>query len=352
MTTFTNENIDPALLAMDPAAQLLAQLRSGSGPSASAINSPNAPHDDDEDNEMPPARITFPGSNNSLAAFGRLVKNQLKLSENSSVSLNQACQLSADERIIMLFAHVLELGDLVRKNEKSEKWAVSNQLKVLLTAYRGLGASAHVMNAMRESNVPELPSEDQTVECEEVLSKISSKATQFRNVFKTNITCSLVSGSELRNIAALTNKILSGTSIKATLEFYVRVAFLRWVMKAYPGLEDGFWLQVDICIHSNSKRCDSQKELDSFYNAIYQDDIKEYGDPAATSFKTVDLNTANSSWQAAVRRHSKLVEFNPKSEQLLAAMKAQAVGGPKGVKRARVEEAMNENQPLVSVEDQ
>ncbi|KAJ7616791.1 hypothetical protein DFH06DRAFT_1012734 [Mycena polygramma] len=293
----------------------------------------------------------------SLAAFGTLVKGQVKLSDKSAVAFDQYCQnRSAEERGVILFAHVLELLDIAKKNEKAELWTISSDLSQKinsytqafvyspeLVAYRGLNIAGHVLNAMRESSVKNLPPDEETAQCEMVLSKSRDKGTQFRNILKTAIIASTAPGSETANVAALANKLLQHSKIKPTLQFYVRLAFIRWVMRSYPWVsEELFWMMVDQCIEKNSRKCTTKEELDAYvlYNLVYQGDIELYGDPATTPHQTVEFNPSISSWQAVVRKHSKLVRPDPKNAKLLEAAEIASARPAAGNKRRRVE--MNE----------
>ncbi|KAJ7787256.1 hypothetical protein B0H14DRAFT_2399750, partial [Mycena olivaceomarginata] len=191
--------------------------------------------------------------------------------------------------------------------------------------------------ALREINVQDLPTEDETTQCELVVSKIREKGTHYRNILKTAVKMALDPNHETANVAVLSNKLLSGTKIKATLQFYMRLAFIRFVMCSYEWLtEETFWLKVDLAIEENSRDCATKDELDAFYNMIYQDDIAIYGDPANTSYQTVEFNPSRASAQSIVRKHSKLVKPNPKNAQVLAPAEKAFYSG-RSLKRARVE---------------
>ncbi|KAF7372678.1 hypothetical protein MVEN_00131100 [Mycena venus] len=84
-------------------------------------------------------------------------------------------------------------------------------------------------------------------------------------------------------------------------------------MASYPGLtEDAFWLQVDDSLDQNSKRCETQAELDQFYNYIYQEDIEAHGDPASTAHQTAEFNeSGTTSWIAVMRKYSANVLLIP-----------------------------------------
>ncbi|KAJ7435561.1 hypothetical protein FB451DRAFT_1418040 [Mycena latifolia] len=127
------------------------------------------------------------------------------------------------------------------------------------------------------------------------------------------------------------------------LQFYIRLAFLRWVTVQYPGLtEDTYWFQIDELIDQTRKDCATTDDLDRFYNLIYQDDIKVYGDPANTPYKTAESNGAANSWQAIVIKHSANVLVNPKNSQLIA--QAAAAQLAQLSKKRRIESVENEEE--------
>jgi hypothetical protein len=103
--TFTEDNIDPVLLAMDPTFAFLQNVKaaSASGPSpsasASGSNSPSldSPGSNEEDTmDQSPDTPVPSGSNVTapLVAFGRLVKRQTELTEQSTVAFDQFCAVS------------------------------------------------------------------------------------------------------------------------------------------------------------------------------------------------------------------------------------------------------------------
>ncbi|KAJ6570350.1 hypothetical protein B0H10DRAFT_1840288, partial [Mycena sp. CBHHK59/15] len=259
------------------------------------------------------------GNSSTLVSFGRLLKRQFKLSNQSSVAFDQFCQTgSSDERQAILFAYILELIDLGRKNDKAEAWTISPGLSVSViishlpfffvfspttTAYRGLKSAEHLVKAMRECKVADLPNEEETTQNEIVVVKVRGKMTYHRNVLKTKV-CTAMPNPQY---CALANKVLSGTTIKPTVQFYQRLAFLRWCVREYPNLpEDDYWPKVDEIINTYRTDCQSKIELDSVFNAIYEDDKRKYGDPSETDFTTEDIQ-ADQKWQVTVRKHSENV---------------------------------------------
>ncbi|KAJ6612632.1 hypothetical protein B0H10DRAFT_2436903 [Mycena sp. CBHHK59/15] len=360
--TFVEPNIDPALLAMDPASQMLQKMRAKRA-SASAPGTPpprdddaNAGGNDSMDQDLPPGPSSFtPGPSSfalapsSLATFGNLVKHQIKLSDKSAVEFDRFLQ--AKERNMVLFAHVLMLRDITRMNERPDKWVISPDLlkkinmycevfmlSPVLTAYRGLKLNEHILTGLRECNVAELPPNSEPLKVEVVLAKIGKQVTHIRNDTKAAVKQSLKRGSDLENIANLAAKVIQGTKIKATLQLYIRLATIRFVMVNYPVFvgTDAFWLKVDDVLDKNSKQSATQAELDVLYNCYYDDDMAEYGDPAKTSHQTVESNeTDTTSWQGVMRKHSANVLPNPNLGKLLLQALATVATVQSTLKRKR-----------------
>ncbi|KAJ7431156.1 hypothetical protein FB451DRAFT_1228321 [Mycena latifolia] len=325
---FDTDVLDPALLAEDPAQSLLTRVRNT--PSSQVTPSP-APSENDGDAEIPTTPLLESTSSNtpSLVAFGRLVKRKLDLSDASSAAFDQFCQPhSVDERQVLIYAQLLGLQDISKKNEKFETWSISADFGKKISAYvkafvyspttisyRGLNVGEHIMKAMRECKVNDLPAEDDLRAVDLVLTKIRDKGTQLRNIYKTKVKESMEKGSTFRNVATLSHKLLKNTGIKATVQFYQRAALVRWCIASYPGLSDEeFWPRVDTTITTFRKQSSSDVELDKCFNAIYEEDKKTYGDPADTEYKTVD-DAAVSGWQATLIKHAKAVQPTPQQAQ-------------------------------------
>ncbi|KAJ7906756.1 hypothetical protein B0H13DRAFT_1880351 [Mycena leptocephala] len=246
--TFVDANIDPSLLAMNPAAQMLQMYRAG----GSTTPAPSTPDNDDgmdqdrpegapEGTGFPPTSSSLiPPGSSSLITFGNLVKHKVKLSDKSTVAFDQFVRLrSLEERNIMLFAQILELVDITRQNEKADQWVISSDLGLKvktytqafflspdISAYRGLKQAEHILTSMRECNISELPPDAEATNVKSVLSRIGEKGTHYRNIIKTAVMASLEPGSALENIAELTHKLIQGTTIQATFQLYIRVAFI------------------------------------------------------------------------------------------------------------------------------
>ncbi|KAJ7259292.1 hypothetical protein C8J57DRAFT_1515365 [Mycena rebaudengoi] len=305
--TFTEDNIDPVLLPMDPTFAFLQNVKaasaSGLSPSASASgsNSPSldSPGSNEEDTmDQSPDTPVPSGSNVTapLVAFGRLVKRQTELTEQSTVAFDQFCALrTSDERQVMLFAHVLQMLDMARSNSRSSLWRKIHSytqafiLSPTTTAYRGLNTAEHIVSAMRECGIKDLPPDEDTAANELVLTETRNKATYFRNILKTKLKASTAKKSDTRNIAELAAKL------------YQRLAFLRFCVVEYPALsEDEFWPKA---------------ELNVLFTSFYDKDKAIYGDPATTKHKTVDIQTLVS-WQTTVLKHSEAVQPAPKKRKI------------------------------------
>ncbi|KAJ7509388.1 hypothetical protein B0H11DRAFT_2427793 [Mycena galericulata] len=237
--TFVSANIDPQLGGGDPAALMLRRLREHAstpatpGPSESPGPSGDDKMDQDQDTNPPPphSAFNFAPQIPSLTAFGNLVKRQVTLSDKSTVAFDQFCQnRSPEERSVLLLAHVLELLDLARKNEKAELWVITPTLSKkinsytqafmyspTITAYRGLSMAEHLLN---------FPLRKRPLIARWCFPRYRDKGTQYRNILKTAVKESLETDSDTENIAALADKLLRGTKVKATVQFYIRLAFI------------------------------------------------------------------------------------------------------------------------------
>ncbi|KAJ7044425.1 hypothetical protein C8F04DRAFT_1174855 [Mycena alexandri] len=317
--TFVDSNIDPTLLAMDPTAVLLAQMRT----TPNETPSPDTPSGGN--NEDPPATPPMLGfsaeGSSSMVAFGGMLKPQLKLTEKSMVVFDQFIRLrSGDEHNVMLFGHLLELLDIARKNEKADQWTIGSVLSRKINSYTQAFIPCPQLRAYRGLHLGE--------------HVVSTKATHYRNILKAQVKTLLEPKSDPKNIANLADKLLHGTSMKHTLQFYLRLAFIRWVVVQYPWLtEETFWIQVDQAIKKKSQECKTKEELDKLYNFIYEQDIRAHGDPATTEHQVTEFNAAMPSWYVPVRTQAGKIQPNPKNPQLLLS-----AGAPSGSKKRRLED--------------
>ncbi|KAJ7847524.1 hypothetical protein B0H13DRAFT_2091842 [Mycena leptocephala] len=321
-STITDDLIDPQILAMDPTQRILARVPN------TPVSTPPPGNDDDMEEDGLPNSPPMPdlNQNASLVAYGRLVKRQANLSDASAVAFDQFCQAkSADERQALLYATVLQMLDLGKKNDRDAQWSIPADLNRKIIAYvrafvfspttvcyRGLNVNEHILKAMRECNVKSLPDEDDLVAVELVLSLIGSKAIHYRNIFKTKVKQSMASKSPMRNIAVLSHKLLKDTGIKLTLQFYQWVAFIRWCLREYPALSDEeFWPNaVDLSIAKFRQTYKTKEELSQCFTTIYEDDKAIYGKPEDTEHKTVDFATTPE-WQTKLTEHTNAIQPQP-----------------------------------------
>ncbi|KAJ6608341.1 hypothetical protein B0H10DRAFT_1955496 [Mycena sp. CBHHK59/15] len=287
-SSFSDKNINPQLLNMDPAASILQWICNGTLPPPPIDTSAG---DDDMDQDPPPASGILNSTTNHSGNTSSLV---------SFVQLTH----SSDELQVLLLAHVLELLDLSCKNEKAELWTISNSLNALSThrpqwhieVSRLQNISWHVYiviahpislpnKAMQECKV-DLPSEDKISHNDIILAQIRVKGTHYQNIMKTKVKASTSKKSETHNIAALADKVLKGTKMKPIAQFYQHLAFIFCVVE-YPKLtEDEFWPKVDEIIDDYRRSCKTKDKLSQVFNTIYEKDKKMYGDPAVTEYKT------------------------------------------------------------------
>ncbi|KAJ7359233.1 hypothetical protein DFH08DRAFT_1037648 [Mycena albidolilacea] len=305
--TFLNENIDPSLCSIDPTKDIFSRICSAG---LTSTPTPTLPADMDNNDDMPatprfPVKPSNGPTNNPSVSYASLVKNKMALSDAASVALDQFCQARAEDREVLLFVHIVQLLELIKKNEKMELWVISQDLdRKIVTyvkafvfspttvSYRGLNIGEHILKAMRECKVKSLPDDDDTTTNNLVLARIREKCTHYRNVSKSRVKESTAKDSLLRNIAALSHRLAKNSGIKATVQLYQWVALIRWCFVQYPNLEDNeFWPKaVDHTINQFHKRSSNQEELNLCFNAIYEDNKKLYGDPASTEFKAANID--------------------------------------------------------------
>ncbi|KAJ7477105.1 hypothetical protein B0H11DRAFT_2234583 [Mycena galericulata] len=267
-----------------------------------------APRNDDLNDEQAgssqppdaPAQTTPP-----LVAYGRLVKH--KMTSPTRPRLYPAsCTRCVEERQALLFAHVLQLLELSKKNEKAKPWIITPDVAKKISSYVKAFVFSPTTTSYRDLNckVKGLPEEDDTVAVDLVLAKIRDKGTHYRNVYKTKVKESMEKDSAIENIAALSHNLIKSTN------------------------DDGFWPKVDETIAKFRKDSNNQDEFNLCFNTIYEDDKEVHGDPAKTDFKTVESEGVPG-WQATLRKHAGNVQPIPKG-----------AGGPPQKKR-RVEQLEN-----------
>ncbi|KAJ6625340.1 hypothetical protein B0H10DRAFT_2212014 [Mycena sp. CBHHK59/15] len=115
-------------------------------------------------------------------------------------------------------------------------------------AYRGLNAAEHILKAMRELNLTNLPSEKE------------------------------------------------------------RLAFLRLCVWSYSTLNDeDFWLKVDSVMASYRKEAGTEVEISQLFTDIYADDKIRYGNPEETGRITERIEDADH-WHKTLAKHAQNVQ--------------------------------------------
>ncbi|KAJ7792886.1 hypothetical protein B0H14DRAFT_2623408 [Mycena olivaceomarginata] len=156
-----------------------------------------------------------------------------------------------DERQAHVYAGVLQVLDLAKKNDKDTRRIVGYVCAFVFSpttvCYRDINVSKHILKAMHECNVKNLLQEDDIIAVGLVLTLIHSKGTHYRNTFKTKVCVPLL--------------------------LQMHVSYLRF-------------------------RC---------FNTIYEDDKVEYGKPEDTDLTTVDFSTTPD-WQVTLGERTKNIQ--------------------------------------------
>ncbi|KAF9009783.1 hypothetical protein BDZ89DRAFT_1078389 [Hymenopellis radicata] len=280
--------------------------------------------------QLPPSTLIHTGE--------RLLK-RFKLDEEHQAEFRDYCQTpSAEERDALLMLNILEVKALLNKtlNVKTEEWKPSPQLtkhiKLYVHAiillpnlryYSGTIVSA-VLATMRFMKFKELPSEDETVQCQGLNVFIGRQVSLFLSDIKALIKSTVdnddTAGASIRNIASLADSILTkaGKScpIEATAGLYLRIAYIRTHLRDFDHSNTDFWANVDNGLDELRQGGSSQFAIALELN--YDDDVQKYGDPAETEYKT----------------GSGVDTKSPKWLQHLAPLAGQVQRGTKASKRA------------------
>ncbi|THV07208.1 hypothetical protein K435DRAFT_788624 [Dendrothele bispora CBS 962.96] len=213
---------------------------------------------------------------------------------------------NAEERNLMHAAWMQEILMKLDLSLKTESDGVSDSLKKdarayasytllswKLASYSGKIPDA-VIQAMRNCGIKDVPENSQIAKVKELSTYIGTQITNDKNRLKKKIIDSLVPQSNLGNIANLAKAIIGTQNIPLTVEFYVRLAFLRQVAAAiqnkpdHPANNDGakWWEEVDKALLDARNEDDGEKVSNNFIR-VYSADIKKYGDPELSSLKTM-----------------------------------------------------------------
>ncbi|KAH6905395.1 hypothetical protein BKA70DRAFT_1292980 [Coprinopsis sp. MPI-PUGE-AT-0042] len=215
-----------------------------------------------------------------------------------------ACN-SVQEQLLVAVLHLSSL----REDASVNTWRITPDLEInivqytrafLLSSqvsfYRGQGMDTATVGLMRDLKVNGLPPSQQPSQIQVITSAVNSEFTYFRSTMKSKIIASLEPNSQTGNIANLTANLLSTTTIRPTLQLYLRVAFLRWAYldaekheteSGAPATEI-YWEWVDKALLENLAEFPSKREMTEALNGIYKSDIKRWGSPALTHHQTVE----------------------------------------------------------------
>ncbi|KAJ6600336.1 hypothetical protein DFH09DRAFT_901390 [Mycena vulgaris] len=292
-----------------------------------------------EDSGTPPEAPTLESAGGprtttttSLVAYGQLVKHHHGLKDQSAVALDQFCEASSsDERQVLMFAEMIMIHALLKRQTKNESYTIPSTLDVTLKAYavafllghktvaiRGLNVSGHIMNAMRELHILELPNAKDVAHTDIVLKAIGGKLTYFRNVIKTKVRLEPRSRTRQQrcNIAELTHAIISNLKcgIQPTLQLYMRIAFLRFCVVSYGALSDeAFWPKVDEVMDTWRRAIGTEVEISQVLTDVYEDDKRKYGKPQDTNHTSVDISLLPP-WQKTLANHAAKVQRDTSKE--------------------------------------
>ncbi|KAJ7347139.1 hypothetical protein DFH08DRAFT_961511 [Mycena albidolilacea] len=233
---------------------------------------------------------------------------------------------SADECQALVYAGVLQVLDLAKKNDNDTVWTIPPNLHQWIVkyvcafvfspttvCYCGINVGEHILKAMRECNVKNLLEEDDIIAVGLVLALICSKGTHYQNTFKTKVKASMAHNSSMCDIATLSHKLLKDTGVKPTVQFYQCVAFIRWCLSNYPNLsEEDFWPKgVDNSIAMFRHQHKTQEELDAYvFSSVLLHFMLMIIQPEDTDLTTVDFSTTPD-WQVTLGEHTKNIQPQP-----------------------------------------
>ncbi|SJL06048.1 uncharacterized protein ARMOST_09384 [Armillaria ostoyae] len=312
MSFFSDENIDPRLRAINPVQAYIEETRQRYEAQVEqalqvtqVIRSGN-PDEEQDTAPSPLMAISLPSSN--LVASARRLKRKYEFSDEAEVDLDEFCVVPSEEHQLLLMAVALQNRDLLIKlQDNGSTWEISKKLLKSVWQYTKafllssvsvcyVGDSAqHVMVALREMKVKDLPPEDDIAANSILQSKVSYCLTTKRAHFKEQIRISIQdneAGKAIRNIAHLTKKVIGKSDyIPQTQQLYMRLSVARYVYASSPKARgDNYWDDVDQMLHGMQEHGD---DLFVFcLNDIYEKDKQKYGDPVKTGIKSVEINVA------------------------------------------------------------
>ncbi|KAJ7228192.1 hypothetical protein GGX14DRAFT_384702 [Mycena pura] len=250
-----------------------------------------------------PSTLTLPLATrtNQLRNFGERALKKIKLDTESEAEFRTYIETSnPEERNAMQFLNTLQVKAFLSKSlqDRVTTWKSSPSLlknirkfvwALLLFPnvhwYAGTNENT-IIEAMRNSNIPDLPPSDST-ECEGLAKDVAREYSVQRSTLKKKIADTLI-GKKV-DIATLTaSLVVHSEHVNATMGLYFRVALI-----GHSTAE--FWQKIDEQLAE--LRNEGSEELVSALQIVYEDDIEAHGDPAKSEFKTgAAVSSANPKW--------------------------------------------------------
>ncbi|KAJ7889803.1 hypothetical protein B0H14DRAFT_2561500 [Mycena olivaceomarginata] len=241
-----------------------------------------------------------------LRNFGEKALKKVKLDTDSEAEFRTYIETSnPDEQNAMQFLHTLKVESLLNNSLQAHisTWKSSPALlrtmrkfiwaMLLLpnVAYYAGTNENTIIQAMRNSNIPDLPPVD-SIECEGLVKDVAREYSVQRSTFKKKISDTLP--DKKVDIATLSTALVAHSEhVNATLGLRFRVALVRLLCtRGYTNAE--FWPKVDEEL-ANLRA--GSGDLVTALQIIYEDDGQTHGDPTKSKHKTGDgVGQGSPSW--------------------------------------------------------
>ncbi|KAJ7235143.1 hypothetical protein B0H12DRAFT_1238825 [Mycena haematopus] len=238
-----------------------------------------------------------------LKNFGERELKRVKLgpSTESDFRTYLVTTNNKDERDTLQALWTLQVRDQLSKltQDTAESWTPSSALEKAsrrnihsflllpnIQLYAGTLGDA-ILLAMRAANTPDLPNPD-SVHVDELVTWLSEEISQARYAMKKKI----IENARL-NVAELAAELLSHAHshhVPHTLGLYMRLALLR----RHIGLNhnaNAFWGKVDD--EMEEFRGGGSEAFVDLMEGLYEDDIKDFGNPATTEYTIKSFTDPN-----------------------------------------------------------
>ncbi|EJD41827.1 hypothetical protein AURDEDRAFT_115282 [Auricularia subglabra TFB-10046 SS5] len=216
----------------------------------------------------------------------RLVQSLSKrhnLDTSNGLELERFSKLRLQEQLIMLEATILALKQALASQTSASAWAIPAELESNITNYASAFAfSANcraykkwapetVLAAMRAGKVA-LPADGDVGRLDKVMKRIGDRLTDYRAEMKRKIKDSIAAETDIATLAAA---VVHGTGVKITVEFYHRLAWLRYYG---PQLEFNktFWNNVDDLLEKIRGKFPGDM-FTAHFKSTYRKDVEKFG---------------------------------------------------------------------------